>query len=176
MRWRGGSFAYNDTVTVHLLYYAVAGILVVVGIAGTVLPVIPGALLVFGGLFLAAWADDFARVGLVGLAFIGALAVLSLVVDFAASVLGAKRVGASPQALAGATIGAVVGLFLGIPGILLGPFVGAVAGELVARGGWLQAGKVGIGTWVGLVFAAIAKLVLAFLMVATFLAFYLFNP
>ena len=163
-------------MTAHLLYYAVAGILVVAGIAGTVLPVIPGALLVFGGLFLAAWADDFTRVGFAGLAFIGTLAVLSFVVDFAASVLGAKRVGASPQALVGATIGAVVGLFLGIPGLLLGPFVGAVAGELVARGGWLRAGKVGLGTWLGLVFAAIAKLVLAFLMVATFLAFYLFNP
>lgn len=171
-----GSFAYNDTVSVHLLHYAVAAVLVIAGLAGTVLPVLPGALLVFGGLFVAAWADDFARVGFAGLAIIGALGLLSMVVDFAASILGAKRVGASPLALAGATLGALAGLFLGIPGLLLGPFVGAVAGELMARRGWLRAGKVGLGAWLGLLFAAIAKLVLAFLMVATFLAFYLFNP
>ncbi len=166
---------YNDTVTPHLLYYALAAILVIAGLAGTVLPVLPGPLLVFGGLFLAAWADHFAHVGGVGLAIIAVLAALSFLIDFAGSILGAKRVGASPLALAGATVGAVVGIFLGIPGIVLGPFVGAVAGELLARGGLLKAGKVGIGTWLGLLFAAIAKLVLAFLMIATFLAFYLFN-
>jgi len=162
-------------VSLHLLHYFLAILLVIAGLAGTVLPVLPGALLVFGGLTLAAWADGFARVGAAGLGIIAVLAALSFLVDFAGSILGAKRVGASPLALAGATAGALVGLFLGIPGILLGPFIGAVAGELVARGGLLQAGKVGLGTWLGLLFAAIAKLVLAFLMIATFLAFYLFN-
>ncbi|HXZ47406.1 MAG TPA: DUF456 family protein [Usitatibacter sp.] len=159
-------------MTVHLLYYAAAAILVLAGLAGTVLPVVPGTLLVFAGLLLAAWADGFARVGPVGLAIVGALALLSLAVDLAASVLGAKRVGASPQALAGATLGAVAGLFLGLAGLLLGPFIGAVVGELAARREWRQAGKVGLGTWLGLLFAAIAKLVLAFLMIATFAAFY----
>src|SRR5947207_15478562 len=101
-----------------------ATILVVLGLAGTVLPVLPGVLLVFAGLFLAAWAGDFARVGAVGLSIIGALAVLSLVADFAASLLGAKRVGASPLALAGAAVGGIVGIFFGLPGILLGPFIG----------------------------------------------------
>jgi hypothetical protein len=155
------------------LYYVLAALLVVAGLVGTILPVLPGALLVFGGLFLAAWADGFARVGTVGLGIIAALGLLALAVDFAASVLGAKRVGASPQALAGAALGGLVGLFLGIPGLILGPFLGAVAGELLARRGLLQAGKVGLGTWLGLLFAAVAKLALAFLMVATFLAFYL---
>lgn len=156
-----------------VFYYVLAALLVVAGLVGTILPVLPGALLVFGGLYLAAWADGFARVGAVGLAIIAALGLLALAVDFAASVLGAKRVGASPQALAGAALGGLVGLFLGIPGLILGPFLGAVAGELLARRGLLQAGKVGLGTWLGLLFAAIAKLALAFLMVATFFAFYL---
>ena len=156
-----------------VLLLSLAALLVLVGLAGTVLPVLPGVLLVFGGLFLAAWAEDFHRVGAVGLSIIGALALLSLAADFVSSLLGAKRVGASPLALAGAAIGGVVGIFLGLPGILLGPFIGAVAGEYLARGRLVQAGKVGVGTWIGLLVAAVAKVVIAFLMIGTFLAFYL---
>ena len=155
------------------LYYVLALALVIVGLLGTVLPVIPGVLLVFAGLFLAAWADGYARVGWVGISIIAALALLALVADFVASLLGAKRVGASPQALVGATVGGVIGLFLGLPGMILGPFVGAVGGELIARRRLAQAGKVGLGTWLGLVAAAVLKVVIAFMMIATFLAFYL---
>ena len=162
-------------MSARILFDVLAAILVAAGLAGTLLPVVPGAALVFAGLFLAAWADDFARVGAVGLVIIGALGLLSFVVDFAGSVLGAKRVGASPLALVGATAGAIVGLFFGIPGLIVGPFLGAVAGELLARGSLLRAGKVGVGTWIGLLLAAIAKLVLAFLMIAVFAAFYFFS-
>ena len=154
---------------------AVAAILVVVGLAGTVLPLLPGILLVFAGLFLAAWAHDFTRVGPWGLGLIGLLAALAFLMDFLASVLGAKRAGASPQALVGATIGAIVGILFGIPGLILGPFFGAVAGEYIARRKLGQAGKVGLGTWLGLLFGAVAKIVIAFLMIATFAAFYILN-
>jgi hypothetical protein len=162
-------------VTLHLLYYAAAALLVVVGLAGTVLPVLPGALFVFAGLLIAAWADGFAYVGWIALAIIGALGLLSMGVDFAASIVGAKRVGASPLALAGATLGALAGIFLGVPGIVFGPFAGAVLGELIARRDVLQAGKVGLGTWLGMLVAAIAKLVLAFAMIAVFATVYLFS-
>ncbi len=154
---------------------AIAAILVVLGVLGTVLPVSPGALLVFAGLFLAAWAQDFTRVGVWGLAIIGALMALSFAVDFIASMLGAKRVGASPKALIGAAVGGLIGVFFGLPGILLGPFIGAVLGELIARGGFAQAARVGVGTWLGLLVAAVAKLVIAFLMIGTFAAFYVAN-
>lgn len=157
------------------LLYLLAIVLVIIGLAGTVLPVIPGALLVFAGLFVAAWADGFARVGTLALVIIGVLAALSFVADFVASLLGAKRVGASPLALFGAALGGGIGLFLGLPGLILGPFVGAVAGELIARGGLRQAGKVGLGTWLGLVAAAVVKVIIAFMMIATFLAFYILN-
>ncbi|HEX3058168.1 MAG TPA: DUF456 domain-containing protein [Usitatibacter sp.] len=157
------------------VYLAIAVILVVLGVLGTVLPVLPGALLVFAGLFLAAWAQDFTRVGLWGLAIIGALMALSFAVDFIASMAGAKRVGASPKALVGAALGGLAGLFFGLPGILLGPFIGAVLGELIARGGFAQAARVGVGTWLGLLVAAVAKLVIAFLMIGTFAAFYVAN-
>jgi uncharacterized protein YqgC (DUF456 family) len=157
------------------IYFVVAAILVVLGLAGTIVPVLPGILLVFGGLFLAAWADGFQHVGAVGLSIIGALGVASLGFDFVASLLGAKRVGASPLALAGAAIGGIVGVFLGIAGVILGPFIGAVAGEYLARGRLAQAGKVGFGTWIGLLLAAVAKVVVAFLMIGTFAAFCLFG-
>ena len=157
------------------VYLALAAILVALGVLGTVLPVLPGILLVFGGLFLAAWAQDFARVGWIGMSVIGVLALLGFGADFVASLLGAKRVGASPKALIGAAIGGFIGIFFGLPGILLGPFIGAVLGELWARGGLAQATKVGLGTTIGLLFAAIAKLVLAFLMIGTFAAFYVLS-
>jgi uncharacterized protein YqgC (DUF456 family) len=155
------------------LFYALATVLVIVGVAGTVLPVLPGALFVFAGLLLAAWADGFARVGPVALTLIGILGALAFVADFVASLLGAKRVGASPLALVGATVGGIAGIFLGIPGMIFGPFAGAVAGEFIARRELRRAGKVGVGTWLGMVAAAVAKLVLAFLMIATFFAFWL---
>jgi uncharacterized protein YqgC (DUF456 family) len=151
-----------------------AVILVLLGLAGTVLPILPGVALVFAGLFVAAWAEDFQRVGAVGLSIIGVLALLSLAADFIASLLGAKRVGASPLALAGAAIGGIVGIFFGIVGVFVGPFIGAVAGEYVARGRLAQAGKVGVGTWIGLLVAAVAKVAIAFLMIGTFAAFSFF--
>ena len=157
------------------LIYLAATALVIVGLLGTVLPVIPGSLFVFLGLLAAAYADNFTRVGTVGVTIIGVLGLLSWAADFIATVMGAKRVGASPQALVGATLGGGFGLFLGLAGMILGPFVGAFAGELIARREWLRAGKVGLGTWLGLVAAAVMKVILAFMMIATFLAFYLLN-
>lgn len=157
------------------ILHAIAAVIVVVGVAGTVLPVIPGAILVFLGLLLAAYADQFTRVGPVGMTIIGGLGLLAFVADWISTLLGAKRVGASPQALVGATLGGLVGLFLGIPGMILGPFVGAVLGELLARGRLAQAGKVGIGTWLGLVASAVLKIVIVFMMIATFLTFWMMN-
>jgi len=155
------------------LLLALAVIVIVIGMAGTVVPLIPGIPMVFGGLLLAAWAEGFLRVGAWPLVAIGVLAALSLGIDLIATLLGAKKVGASPQALVGATIGGIVGIFLGIPGLLLGPFIGAVAGEFYARRKLGQAGKVGLGTWMGLLFGAIAKIVVGFLMIGIFIAAYL---
>jgi uncharacterized protein YqgC (DUF456 family) len=152
------------------LLYVIAAVIVAVGLAGTVLPVIPGVLLVFCGLFVAAWADAFAHVGWIALTIIGVLGCLGFVADLLAAALGAKGAGASPQALLGAVLGGVAGLFLGIPGLIFGPFFGAMAGEMLARGGVVKAGRVGLATWLGLVVAAVLKVAIAFLMIATFLA------
>ena len=151
-----------------LLFWVLAALLVSVGLAGLVLPAIPGAALIFAGLVSAAWADDFAHVGAGTLAVLGGIALLTYAVDFAASAFGAKRFGASGRAVLGAALGALVGLFFGIPGILLGPFIGAVVGELTARRGLGEAGRAGVGATLGLVLGAAMKMALAFTMLGVF--------
>ncbi|MBK6981417.1 MAG: DUF456 family protein [Betaproteobacteria bacterium] len=155
--------------------HAIAAILVIVGLAGTVVPLLPGIAFVFGGLLLAAWADDFQRVGALALTILGLLTVLAIAADLLASAFGAKRMGASPRAIVGATLGAVVGIFFGLPGLVVGPFVGAVVGELSANRELLHAGRAGLGTWLGLLLGSIAKLTLAFLMVGVFATAWFFS-
>ncbi len=142
--------------------------LVAAGIAGCLLPVVPGAPLVFLGLVVAAWAEGFEFVGIATLAVLAALALLTYIVDIVAGVLGARRFGASPRALYGAGIGAFVGLFFGLAGVLVGPFAGAVAGQLTAEGGLAAAGRAGVGATVGLIIGAAGKIALVFTMLGIF--------
>nr|WP_133500988.1 DUF456 domain-containing protein [Lysobacter terrigena] len=153
------------------LWYVLAVVLVIVGIAGTVLPALPGIPLVFASLLLAAWADGFHHVGGWTLGALAVLTVVSFAVDLLATAMGAKRVGASRLALLGATIGTFAGLFFSIVGIFIGPFVGAVIGELIHRRKLEDMGhaaKVGVGTWVGLLLGTVLKLVIAFGMLGLF--------
>ena len=149
--------------------------LIAVGVAGTILPALPGVPLVFGGMLLAAWIDDFQKIGYVTLAVLGALMLLGMVVDFVAGVAGAKRFGASRAALFGATAGTVVGLFFGLPGLAFGPFVGALIGELSARKDVMAAGRVAFGTWLGMLVAIVIKLSLVFTMLGIFIFAYFFS-
>ncbi len=153
-------------------FLILAIVLVVIGLAGTVLPVLPGVPLIFAGLLLIAYQDGFSKVGVVTIVILGVLAVIAVAVDYVAAMMGAKRAGASRLAIIGATLGTVFGLFLGIFGIIIGPFVGAAVGEFIARKDALQAGKVGLATWLGIVVGIAAKLGIAFLMVGIFVASY----
>lgn len=160
-------------MTPQSLYYVLAAILVVVGLLGTVLPALPGLPLVFGGMLLAAWAGDFQQIGVVTLVVLGAMTLLSLGIDFWATAVGAKRVGASRKAVIGAVLGTVAGLFFGPIGIFIGPFVGALAGELLHRRSLGQrdlgdATRIGFGTWLGVVLGVVLKLGLAFAMIGLF--------
>ena len=157
------------------LYFVLAAVLILVGMAGAVVPILPGVPLVFAGMWLAAWAGHFQHVGAVTLTVLGILGALALLIDFVAGLLGAKRVGASRRALWGAMLGTLVGLFFGIPGLLLGPFVGAVAGELSSGSAMHQAAHVGIGTWIGLLFGTLAKLALCFTMLGIFALAFVIN-
>jgi hypothetical protein len=150
------------------ILWVVCVLCVAVGFAGAVLPAIPGPPLVFLGLMAGAAADDFERVGWGTLAALFLLTCLTFGVDLAATALGAQRAGASRLAIVGALVGSLVGLAFGLPGLLLGPFVGAIAGEWYARRDLLQAGKVGFATWLGMLLAALAKLTILLAMLALF--------
>lgn len=160
-------------MTASTLYYLIACVLVVVGLIGTVLPALPGLPLIFAGMLLAAWAGGFEQIGAITLAVLGVLTLLSLAIDVWATALGAKRVGASRLAIAGALLGTFAGLFFGPVGLFAGPFAGALIGELLhgrtlGSGRLGQAAKVGLGTWLGIVFGVVLKLSLAFAMVGVF--------
>lgn len=152
-----------------ILWWLLAALTVVAGLAGTVVPALPGVPLVFAGLFIGAWIDNFEVVGWGTLGILGVLAVIAWIVDFVAGALGARYMGASVRSFWGATIGAVVGLFFGIPGLLLGPFLGAVIGELSGGRDLVRSGRAGVGAWLGIVVATAVKLAIAFLMIGLFL-------
>ena len=153
-----------------LLLWVLAVVLVAAGLAGILLPALPGTILIFAGLLLAAWADGFMRVGTGTLVLLGVIAAASYGVDFVAAALGAKHLGASPRAMAGAALGTVLGLFLGLPGLILGPFVGAVLGELSVHRDLGRAGRAGVAAWIGFAIGTAVKVALAFSMIALFLA------
>ena len=151
-----------------LLLWFIAAMLVLVGLAGTLLPILPGVPLVFGGLLLGAWIDGFVHVGWPLLLVLALLTLLSVVVDVAATSLGAKRAGAGRAAMLGAAIGTLVGLFFGPVGLLVGPFLGAAAGQFLVRQDLLEAGRAGVGAWVGFLLGSLAKLALGLAMVLIF--------
>lgn len=155
------------------LLWVLSLILVGVGIAGILLPGLPGAPLIFGGLLLVAWADGFQHVGVGIIILLAALTALAFGVDVISASLGARRAGASREAVIGAALGTLVGLFFGFAGIIFGPFAGAVVGEFLARRNLGQAGRAGVGTWIGFLLGVGVKLILAFTMVGIFVVAYI---
>ncbi len=152
------------------IFYLIAALLVIVGLAGIILPVLPGIPLVFVGLLIAAWTEGFERVGWLPLVVLGVLTLISIVVDILSTVVGAQKVGASKKALLGAAIGTVAGLFFMPIGLFVGPFAGAAVGEYLHGRQLGQATKVGLGTWLGIVLGVALKLGLAMAMIGVFAA------
>lgn len=139
--------------------------LIVLGIAGLVLPALPGAPLLVGGVFVLAWADGFTRLGWPSLTATVLIGLAILAVDFGASVLGARAFGASKWAVVGSGVGVVVGLFFGLPGILLGPAIGAIAAEYWWGSNLKAAARAGLGTFIGFLLGSVLKVTLAFVLV-----------
>jgi hypothetical protein len=156
------------------LLWILAVALIVAGLAGTILPALPGTALVLAGIVVGAWIDDFGRVGAGTLAMVGALAVLAWVLDYVAGLLGAQKAGASRQALVGAALGTVAGLFMGLVGVLFMPLVGAAIGEYMARRDHGHALRVGVATWIGIMIGMLAKVAIAFVMSGVFVVALLF--
>jgi uncharacterized protein len=157
------------------LLNTIAATLILVGLAGAMVPALPGVPLIFCGLWLVAYIDHYHHVGawwLLGIAIVGAT---GLTLDLLAGALGAKQVGASKEAVWGAFLGTAMGLFFGLPGVLLGPFFGAVLGELSAGGSVLRSTDVGMSAWLGMIFGTIIKLVSSLIMLAVFGAVWWWN-
>jgi len=151
------------------LWWLLSAALIVVGLLGIVLPALPGTIFVLGGIVLGAWIDDFTRVGWFAVGVVTVLAVLAWAMDYVAAALGAKRAGASRQAVIGAAVGTVAGVFMGIIGVFFMPLVGAAVGEFMARRNHGQAVRVGVATWLGLMAGMLAKFILAFMMIGIYL-------
>lgn len=152
--------------TREVVLYALGALALLAGLAGTVLPAIPGAVLLVAGAFLVAWAEHFTRVPGWIVAVAAGIGALIWIVDLAAGALGAKRFGASRWAVAGSTVGALVGLTLGPVGLLLGPAVGAVVFEYLWDPDLRQALRSGVGAFLGFVLGSAVKIALAFVLVA----------
>lgn len=155
-------------MSMDIALYLLAAILIVAGLAGAILPALPGIPMIFGGIWLAAAVDNYRHLGAWWLGGIALLGLFGVIVDLVAATLGAKRVGASRAALWGASLGTLVGMFFGIPGLVFGPFLGALAGELATGTSALRSTHVGVGTWLGLLFGTLVKLVVSFVMVGLF--------
>lgn len=145
--------------------YLLAAILIIGGVAGAILPVLPGIPMIFGGIWLAAAVDEYQHIGWAWLIAIGIVGAVGVALDFISASLGAKKIGATPRALWGAGIGTTIGMFFGIPGLIIGPFAGAVAGELSSGQSILRSAHVGVSTWVGMLVGMLAKVVISFLMI-----------
>ena len=145
-------------------------VLVLSGLAGIILPILPGVPVMWLGLVVLAWMGDFASVGFWTLFWLGALAVLSVIVDFIATAEGARRYGAGRMAILGATFGLLFGFFFGLVGIVLGPFVGAVIGHLLGKATLDSSFRAGVGATVGVVAGTVAKAAIAFVMLLWFAA------
>lgn len=156
------------------IWWILAWLLILVGLAGTVLPALPGIIFMFGGMWLAAWIDAYQRIGTATLIVLGVLTLISFLTDTVAGIVGAKRFGASRQGMLGSVVGGIVGLFFGLPGLLLGPLFGAVVGEFMAHRDMLRAGRAGFGAWLGQIVGAALKVGIAFAMLAIFVFAYFF--
>ena len=127
--------------------WILSALLIAVGVAGTVLPALPGVILVLAGIVLGAWIDDFTRVSGVTVAIVAVLAIAAWVIDYVSGVMGAQKAGASKEAI-----------------------VGALIGKYVVDRDLIRARNVGLATWIGMAIGMVAKIALAFLMIGIFVA------
>lgn len=153
----------------EIVLWSLAIALIAIGVVGTVMPALPGTVLVFGGMLLGAWIDRFERVGALTLTVLGVLTVLAWIVDYASGVLGARKAGASRQAIVGGVAGTLLGVFTGLWGLLFMPLVGAAIGEYLAIRDWARASHVGVSTWIGIMLGTAVKIAITFAMIGIFI-------
>ena len=152
------------------LWWTLTVALMLIGLVGTVVPLLPGTTIILAAAIVHHLALGEAHsVGWWTIGGLVVLTVLSFVVDFVSGAIGAKKFGASRWGAIGGIVGAIVGIFFGLPGIFLGPLIGVLAGELLGGKGLLPAGKSTWGTLLGTTAGMVCKLAIGALMIAWFL-------
>ncbi len=140
-------------------------ILMIIGLAGVVVPVLPGVPLAWVGLFIYALVTGFEKVSIAATIIFFILMLLTMAIDFIAPMLGAKKYRASNWGIAGVFIGFIIGIIIfGFWGIILGPFLGALAGELIGKRQPVQAFKSAIGALIGFITGNLLKIALILIM------------
>ncbi|MCS4532876.1 DUF456 domain-containing protein [Neisseria montereyensis] len=150
-------------------------IALIAGLLGTIYPALPGLGLMFGGAWLLAYADGYHIIGTNTLIFLAVVTILGTATDYVAGMLGAKFTGASKTAIWGSLIGGIIGAFFSLPGLLLGPLLGAAIGEFWARKDLWSAGKVSIGTFIGFIIGVVAKVGCALTILLTLIVLGIFS-
>ncbi|MBI1737457.1 MAG: DUF456 domain-containing protein [Candidatus Rokubacteria bacterium] len=156
--------APETLVAVHVL----VGLMMLLGLAGAVIPVLPGPPLILLGALLYALATGWTPVGVGRLVILATLTVVASVAGHLGTVMGAKRAGGSRWAVIGALAGGVVGIAFAPLGLIVGPLAGAIAGELFRTGELRESIRTGVGAAVGVLAGAVLQFALALVMVALF--------
>jgi len=128
------------------------------GLAGSILPGIPSTPLVMAVAICHRLWFGAASASNLALLILSALMVLSLAMDYLASMYGAQKLGATWRGVLGAVVGALIGVFFNLPGIILGPFAGALLFEMAGGREWKAAARAGLGAMIGLFVGALGKL------------------
>jgi uncharacterized protein len=153
----------------------IAGVIVIIfGVASLVLPVVPAVAIIYLGVLMIAWAENFTRIGIPMLVVLGALTAVAMIADNIAGLFGARRAGASGWGVFGAGIGALFGLPFGLPGIILGPAIGALSFEYLKNADMRRAAKAGLGGLFGFVLGIVAKCIFAFVIIGLAVLAYVF--
>ena len=144
-------------------------LIMLVGLIGTVLPILPGTIRIFAGAFLYALVDGFQVVGWPTLVVLGILAAVATTADLWASSIGAKIGGASGWSVVIGLLAGLVGFVIfNLPGAIIGAILGVLLTEVVRVGDWRQALKAGSGWVVGWILSTVVQLGIGLIMVAIF--------
>ncbi len=138
-------------------------VFMIMGIIGCLVPVLPGPPISYLGIILL-HLSRFGQFSQTTLIILGIVAIVVTILDYIVPLWGTKRFGGSKYGIRGATVGLIIGLFLGPMGIIIGPFIGAVVGEMIFKDDMPYALKAGFGSLLGFLTGIGLKLAASFVM------------
>ena len=154
----------------EIILFTISLIIMIVGMAGIIVPIIPSTPLIWLGAFLYAIFTRFEKVTWMVLLIFALLTIFSIVLENLGNVYGAKRFGATRWGIVGSIVGIGVGFYVGGPiGLILGPIVGTVIFEIIGGKGYKGALKSGLGNFVGFLGGSVVKIIIGLTMICIFI-------